>query len=204
MKENIKEEQIFVVGNTIVEVARDMANNIFEIEKSNSHILLDIHRPENFKDKNRLQNIITFANAMFYIHDLPVVMLNFGRTEEKIKEWNLPLENITLIPLMSYKNYINTIIHSSFLISDSGTAQEEPALFNTPVIVPRDFTERIESIENGCSFMIDVNSPYNKTWTESHNYLDGIKNNIIKIDTDWLGDGNTSEIIVSKIKQLYN
>lgn len=200
--ENIKAEQIFVVGNTIVEVAQEIKSKIL-LEKSNSHILLDIHRPENFKDENRLRNIIEYANDMFYIYGLPVIMLNFGRTEEKLKEWNILLGNIKLIPLMSYKNYISAVSHSLFIISDSGTAQEEPALFNTPVIVPRDFTERPESVLSNCSFMIDVNTPYNATWAQSLSYLHLIKSGELKMDTQWLGDGNTSQIIVDKIKELY-
>ena len=38
---------------------------------------------------------------------------------------------------------------------------KKAALFNTPVVVPRDSTERPESILNNCSFMLDVNSLYN-------------------------------------------
>ena len=32
---------------------------------------------------------------------------------------------------MSYKNYLNTIYHCKFIISNSGTSQEEPAIFDT-------------------------------------------------------------------------
>ena len=127
---------------------------------------------------------------------------NNKTTEQKIKEWNLDLGVIQSVPLMSYKSYINSVYHSSFIISDSGTAQEEPALFNTPVIVPRDFTERPESIENGCSFMVDVNTINNITWNQSVEYLRKIKEGIIKINSEWLGDGNTSKKITSKIKEL--
>jgi UDP-N-acetylglucosamine 2-epimerase len=89
------------------------------------------------------------------------------------------------------------------MISDSGTAQEEPALFNTPVIVPRDFTERPESVWSNCSFMIDVNSSYNATWGHAFSYINFILNNELKMDTQWLGDGNTSQLIVDKIKEIY-
>ena len=58
---------------------------------------------------------------------------------------------------MAYKEYLTTIYHCPFIISDSGTAQEEPAIFDTPVIVPRDFTERPQSVEANCSYMLNVN-----------------------------------------------
>jgi UDP-N-acetylglucosamine 2-epimerase (non-hydrolysing) len=203
MLENIKAEQIFVVGNTIVEVAEDLVNYYEHVQKKNSHIILDIHRPENFNDRNRLENIIRFANDMGYIHDKPVKMLNFGRTEAKLKEWNIDLDKIELVPLMSYNKYIDSVFHSLFLISDSGTAQEEPALFGTPVIVPRDFTERPESVYSNCSFMINVNNPYNGTWGHALSYLHFLKIGELKMDLEWLGDGNTSQLIVDKIKEIY-
>jgi len=203
MLENIKAEQIFVVGNTIVEVAHDMRFSCFMFEKHNSHIILDIHRPENFNNKERLSNILTYANQMFYRYGLPVKMLSFGRTEEKIEEFGIALGNVKIVPLMSYGDYITEVYHSAFLISDSGTAQEEPALFDTPVIVPRDFTERPESVYSNCSFMIDVNSMNNETWNHSYEYLEFLKNKDITMDISWLGNGNTSELIVEKIKELY-
>ena len=55
---------------------------------------------------------------------------------------------------MSYTNYMSAVYNSQFIISDSGTAQEEPALLGTPVLVPREFTERPESVEHKCSMMI--------------------------------------------------
>ena len=52
---------------------------------------------------------------------------------------------------MSYRQYLDTVYHSKFIISDSGTAQEEPAIFRTPVLVPRDYTERPQSYHTFCS-----------------------------------------------------
>ena len=190
LKENIKEDSIFVVGNTIVEVV----NNHKPIEsKKNNKIILDIHRPENFKYKNRLENIIKYTNKISKKYDLPVFMLRFKRTLDYIKEYEINLGDIQVIDLLPFKKYINEVYHSKFIISDSGTAQEEPALLNTPVIVPRDFTERPESVENNCSFMINVNDDNNLTWTHSETWL---LLNCNKRKIDWLGDGTTSDQII--------
>lgn len=202
--ENIPTKNIFVVGNTIVEVAQEMQEELRSIPKRYQQIILDIHRPENFNDRTRLENIIHFANDMCYMFGLPVKMLTFGRTEAKRKEWKIDIGEIELIPLMSFKNYIREVYHSKFLISDSGTAQEEPSLFNTPVIVPRDFTERPESVLYNCSIMLDINSIYNATWGNSFNYISDLQDKKIKMNTQWLGDGNTSQLIVDKIKELFN
>jgi UDP-N-acetylglucosamine 2-epimerase (non-hydrolysing) len=202
MKENIGEDRITVVGNTIVEVSRPMQEFLFKTPKKYSHVLLDVHRPENFKYRGRLENIIEFTKHIT-IGKISVKMINFGRTEAKLKEWNIVTGNIEIVPLMSYKQYIEEVYHSVFIISDSGTAQEEPALFNTPVIVPRDFTERPESVENKCSVMVDVNTQLNYTWRKALEYVLDVRFNRTKIDPSWLGVGNTSELIVDKIKGLY-
>lgn len=188
VEENINEESIHVVGNTIVEVVK---KHLPKEEKKNDKIILDIHRPENFKYMNRLKNIIEYANMMGDLYQLPVYLLGFRRTLEKLEDFNIDLKNIRIIDLLPFKKYINEVYHSKFIISDSGTAQEEPAILGTPVIVPRDFTERPESLEFQCSFMLDVNS-VNNSWDDSINWL----NSRPILDTQWLGDGKTSDTII--------
>jgi UDP-N-acetylglucosamine 2-epimerase len=194
LKENINDDSVFVVGNTIVEVVKKHRP---KENKKNNKIILDIHRPENFKHKNRLENIIKYANYSSKEYDLPVFMLGFKRTLEFIEKYEINLGNIKVIDLLPFKKYISEVYHSRFIISDSGTAQEEPALLDTPVIVPRDFTERPESMDNNCSFMLDVNTEYNYNWSSSFAWL-LLNSNNRRIE--WLGDGTTSEQVIKILK----
>tara|TARA_B110000037_G_scaffold221792_1_gene294002 strand:- start:6289 stop:7302 length:1014 start_codon:yes stop_codon:yes gene_type:complete len=196
IKENIK-DNIHVVGNTIVEVCKPF---IPTIEKRNDMILMDIHRPENYKYKNRMKNIIDYGNLCHKKYNLPIKMLKFHGTCRFLEEYNVDLGSIELVDLMSYKQYLNTIYHCKFIISDSGTGQEEPALLNTPVIVPRDFTERPQSIKANCSYMLNINT--NKNINESFKYLKKIFNNNLKINIDWLGKGKTSDLIIKTLKKI--
>lgn len=191
LKENINKNSIHVVGNTIVEVCQDFAIKCLKNNKKNDAILLDIHRPENFKYKDRMQWILTYANKCKNKYEKPVKMLNFKRTIDQIKKFNLDVGEIEIIDLMNYEDYLNFIYNCKFIISDSGTSQEEPALFNTKVIVPRDFTERPESVENNCSFMLNVNN-----FEQSFLWLDSDK----KIKTEWMGSGKTAKKIINIIK----
>lgn len=196
-KENIT-SGVHVVGNTIVEVANKI---VFDKPSRRDQILLDIHRPENFKYTNRLENIISYAKAIGDHYKLPVKMLGFGRTMSEINEIGIPLGNIEVVDLMPFKAYISSVYNSKFIISDSGTAQEEPALFGTPVIVPRDYTERPESTENNCSFMINVNTFDNSSYEQADNWLTGIFSGTITPSTDWLGDGTTADKIITILKE---
>jgi UDP-N-acetylglucosamine 2-epimerase len=196
--EGLNINNIFVVGNTIVEVVKDYTDELFTKPKQLDHIVLDIHRPENFNYRNRLNNILIFANKCIDKYSIPVFMLDFGRTINKIKEYGLEIGKVQIVPLMSYKQYLQSAYDSKFVISDSGTAQEELALLNTPVIVPRDYTERPESVQNNCSYMIDVND-INYTWDNSFLYIDSK----VKMNVKWLGDGTTSDKIVKVLTNIY-
>ena len=193
--ENIK-ENVHVVGNTIVEVCQPYIPNE---KKRNDMILLDLHRPENFKYKERIKYIIQYANLCIEKYGIPVKMLNFGRTTKHIKEYEIELGKVELVDLMAYKQYLTTIYHCRFIISDSGTAQEEPAIFDTPVIVPRDFTERPQSVEANCSYMVDVNN--DKKFEDSWKWLSMIESNELTMDVKWLGNGNTSELVIKNMKK---
>lgn len=196
--ENIK-ENVHVVGNTIVEVCKPY---IPTIKKKNDMILVDIHRPENYKYKHRMENIIKYANDCSKKYDLPVKILKFFGTCKYLKEFNIDTENIELIDLLSYKKYLDTIYHCKFIISDSGTGQEEPALCNTPVIVPRDYTERPQSVEFNCSIMLKLDDLSNDK--ETHEWLSKHFNNELLIDTKWLGNGSTSELVIKHLHEFLN
>lgn len=194
--ENIK-DNVHIVGNTIVEVCKPF---IPSENKLNDMILVDIHRPENFKHKNRMENIINYANECGKKYNLPVKMLRFHGTCKFLDEYQIDLDAIELIDLLPYKKYLNTVYHSKFIISDSGTGQEEPALLKTPVIVPRDYTERPQSVKANCSFMLKANDLSNKE--QSFGFLENILDGSVKINIDWLGEGNTSKIIINKLKDF--
>jgi len=184
---------VFVVGNTIVEPFQLFKDQILSVPKRKDCILVDCHRPENFKYKERLQNIITFANECSVRYQLPVKMLYFKRLQDKLDEFCISLGEIEIIPLMAYKEYLERVYHSLFVISDSGTGQEELALLETPVVVPRDYTERPQSYRHNCSIRLDViqlNSEEVFDWLEHP----------VKMDTSWLGDGQTSKNIVKYMK----
>jgi UDP-N-acetylglucosamine 2-epimerase (non-hydrolysing) len=192
LKENI-EKNVHVVGNTIIEPFTLFRDVIFSKPKQNAMILVDIHRPENFKYIKRLQNIVEFANHCATRWNVPVKMLYFKRLQDEIDKHNLDLGKIEITPLLPYNEYLETVYHCPFIISDSGTGQEEPALLNTPVIVPRDFTERPQSYLHNCSIRLNaenLNTEEVFEWLSQKN----------EINTEWLGDGKTSKTITEKIK----
>jgi UDP-N-acetylglucosamine 2-epimerase len=199
-KENIT-SNVFVVGNTIVEPFNLFKDQIMNIPKKRDIILLDIHRPENFNYPKRLSNIINFANNCIKRYNIPVKMLYFKRLQDSLVKYEINLGDIEMIPLLTFKEYLKTVYHSRFIISDSGTGQEEPALLKTPVIVPRDYTERPQSYLYNCSFQYKAEQDN----TENvYKWLDDIENNRLEIDSSWLGNGTTSKDILNHLKIFLN
>lgn len=199
LKESICPNGIHVVGNTIVEVCLPFARELAKIPPLRDRIIMDIHRPENFKDPNRLRRIVAYAQEASRCYNVLVHMVSFGRTMQKLNEYGIDLGTIEAVPLMSYKEFLHAQYHSLFVYSDSGTAQEEAALLGTPVIVPRDFTERPQSMEHDCSYLMHVESEASVdasfTWLEDH------FSDVRAIDSAWLGSGNTAERIVKVIEE---
>jgi UDP-N-acetylglucosamine 2-epimerase (non-hydrolysing) len=193
IRENIDPSRIHVVGNTIVEPCKKFK---FTEPKRQDMILMDIHRPENFNDAERLEKIIKFGNSCMERYKLPVKLLYFKRLVDSIECNQINIGSIEMIDLMPYEEYIKTVYHSKFLISDSGTGQEEPALFGTKVIVPRDFTERPQSYAANCSFQLKLGENEDDVF----NWIDSD----VVMNTDWLGDGKTSEFVKDKIIEYLN
>jgi UDP-N-acetylglucosamine 2-epimerase (non-hydrolysing) len=213
IKEGLPEENIFVVGNTIVEPT---AKVYFPSKEERSGILLDIHRPENFNDPERMRKILYFANNCL---GQETKMVSWGRPYQAILDLFLPMGNIfkdppylemdkiSVVPLMSHKDFLKVQSRVRFIISDSGTAQEEAALLHTPVIVPRDFTERPQSVDAQCSYMLDVDSIDMSIGRDNH-WGDAVDDAECWLthwkgcSTKWLGDGFTSGRIVECLKSL--
>lgn len=198
--ENIT-NHVYVVGNTIVEPLANLQSQLLKTEKRKDMILMDIHRPENFKYENRMRNAIQFANQCIEKYGLPVKLLYFKRMKDTLDTYGIDLGKVELIPLLSYKDYIETIYHCKFIISDSGTGQEEPALLNTPVIVPRDFTERPQSYSHNCSIRLNIETLNSE---EVFTWISDIESGKKYIDSSWIGDGKTSQYIIQHLHTFFN
>ncbi len=202
IKEGIDPKHIHNVGNTIVEVCERFGREIWKTHKEDRQILLDIHRPENFKYQSRMETIIEFANICTLNYGRPIKMIKFGRTYDAMKNYHVDLTKIELVEGMSYQRYLEEVYHSLFIISDSGTAQEEAALLGTPVCTPRDFTERPQSVANNCSYMLDVNKLDKYEMVSFFTWLTDFFKHPDKLRTEWMGDGQTASKIINILKEV--
>jgi len=72
------------------------------------------------------------------------------RTKRIIGENNLKInDNVIIIEPQGYLEFTSLLINSKFVMSDSGTVQEEAVIYNIPCVILRNETEWTEFVEKG-------------------------------------------------------
>lgn len=158
LRENKKEENIFVTGNTVIDalfatVKKDYTFADKEIEQIEEHkrvILVTTHRRENlgapmhhvYRALRRLVDDIPDTEIVFPVHRNPLV-------REAVSEELEGHPRIHLVEPMEYEPFTNLMARSAIVLTDSGGIQEEAPSLGKPVLVLRDTTERPEAVEAG-------------------------------------------------------
>lgn len=210
LKENIDEEAIETVGNTVIDVLLQISQResflppnleaLFNNGKKT--ILLTSHRRENmdtmksvFRAMNRLTTENDDVQVIFPIHKNPKVR------EIAMKEI-VDNQDIYLIEPLEYAQFIQAMNKSYLVITDSGGIQEEAPGLGKPVLVTRDTTERPEGIAAGTlklvgnsEELIFKEAQYLLTNQAAYDQMAAIKNPF--------GQGDTAEQIVNHIKKIF-
>ena len=81
------------------------------------------------------------------------------RTKKRITEFGLTtlLHSIKNLKIMEPKNYLKFLVlmvHSNFVLTDSGGLQEESCILGKPCITLRDNTERQETVKIGANHIV--------------------------------------------------
>ncbi len=173
LNEGIKESNIIVTGNTVIDTLfividkihnnneeKKLAANIglsFEIE-NNKYILVTGHRRENFGEgiMNLCMALKKIALINPNLHIVYPVHLNPNVRKPVLDELS-DIKNIHLINPMGYEEFAYLMSKSYFIITDSGGIQEEAPSLGIPVLVTRNTTERLEAVKAGTVKLIGSN-----------------------------------------------
>jgi UDP-N-acetylglucosamine 2-epimerase (non-hydrolysing) len=198
VKENKSPDDIYVVGNTIVEVVKQY---LPKGKKRSDVIVADIHRNENLKDPDQYNHILSYLNELGAKANKNVVLVRFRRGVRLIEENDLLKDKpwVTLVGPYGFMDYLALQYHAYGVVSDSGTSQEECPLLKVPVAVPRNFTERPESMEFGNSILVGETRAIPTMVGETIDFFNHYS--VSPEQIAWLGQGKTSEHIVSILKE---
>ncbi len=205
LKENISEDKIFVVGNTIVDAVLqniviadkkvDVKNSILKKLDVNDYFLLTMHRPSNVDFKNNIINVFEGLKKVYEEFNIPFVFPIHPRTKNNIEKFNIKIpEFVKVIDPVGFLEFLQLEKNARMIFTDSGGIQEEACILKVPCVTLRFNTERPETIAVG-SNVLAGNNP-DKIF-ESAKLMFNKNNNWINP----FGKGDSGERIINILKE---
>jgi UDP-N-acetylglucosamine 2-epimerase (non-hydrolysing) len=201
LKEGHSIEQIFFVGNTMID---SLIHILPIIDKSDiidrlqlqgkDFAVMTLHRPSNVDEKEQLSQIIDVID--FICQNLILVLPLHPRTKKNLENFNLierveKIENLILTEPLGYIDFVKLMKNSRFVITDSGGIQEETTYLGIPCITMRTTTERPVTCEIGTNLLVPP---------EKHKLIEAVKQvlsgQLKSASIPPLWDGKTAQRIV--------
>jgi len=208
INEGIK-EKIVITGNTIVDSIYQNINLINDMETLNkynlskrNYFLITVHRAENVDVKETLKNIIYSLELLSYRYNKKIIYPLHPRTKKMLDKFELmnriqKIKNLIITEPLGYFEFLTLLKNALLILTDSGGLQEEACIFNVPCVTLRTNTERPETLEVGANVLAG---------TDLDTILYSVSQMIKRKDEKWInpfGAGNSSEIIVNALKEIY-
>lgn len=200
LKENISENKISLVGNSIVDMIQYVTEKENIAIEYKDYVFITAHRRENIGQplKNIAQAIKELAEENpetqfdWALHPNP----NTRRIIMEIFKNGTP-KNVNFTEPLSYLEAISKMAKSKLIISDSGGIQEEAPSLQKRVLILREETERPEVLSCNCGILVGtdiqkIKSNFNFIYSNPEEY-------IFKSENNPFGDGNSAERIVKKV-----
>lgn len=164
LKENIQDNDIHVVGNTVVDALQYISltkefnvagfnNRSLDQSLGKETVLITCHRRENHGEN--LNKIVAAVEELvrqnsqytfiWLLHPNPNVKNVISNST--LKDYS----NFILTQPVDYWDLLKLLSQSKIILTDSGGIQEEAPSFGKPLIVLREVTERPEAVLAGCA-----------------------------------------------------
>ena len=208
LKEDIKEKNILVTGNTGIDALYMLPSKTIRSAQvslrrlgvsQRNLILITVHRRENHG--KRLEAIIAaikklaflYSNYQFVIpvHPNPNVC-------QKIHSQLGQIKNILLCRPLDYPELVCLMESSALILTDSGEIQEEAPSFGVPLLVLRYETERGEGVKKGLAKLVGAEE---ETIVRETSLILNGKRKTYKKQNPY-GDGKAAQRIIRMIDKL--
>ena len=214
LNENINQDKIHVVGNTVIDALFCLSDEIIEnarqfyaeqnIPVDDKLVLITAHRRENHGERiDRIIEAIKFLAQKYADHTFVIPVHPNPNVKNKIHERLGELENVHLLAPLDYPMLVYLMKHAKLILTDSGGIQEEAPSFGCPVLVMRYETERTEGVQAGVSLL--VGADYDRIVEESSKILSVEKEKSrFDVKKNPYGDGHSAEKIEKIIDEFFN
>lgn len=162
VREGIDRDRIYVTGNPIKEVLDHFAENIESSAvmkalkvQAFEYFLVTLHRAENVDVPERLRSIFSGIEQVAAKFGKVALISVHPRTAERLESSGVRPDpsRVRLLKALGFFDFVKLEKNALAVLTDSGTVQEECAIFGIPNITVRDVTERPETIECGSNIL---------------------------------------------------
>jgi UDP-N-acetylglucosamine 2-epimerase (non-hydrolysing) len=156
LNEGKNKEDIYFVGNTMIDSLYNVLPLLGESEEVDPYILLTLHRPSNVDNMEGLQRILDICSSINFKMIFPI----HPRTKNSLGKFGLldelkSIENVKLIEPVGYFEFVKLMRDSMLVLTDSGGIQEETTALGVPCLTLRRNTERPSTIKEGSNRLVD-------------------------------------------------
>jgi UDP-N-acetylglucosamine 2-epimerase (non-hydrolysing) len=161
--EGIHASRIFVTGNPIAEVLTAYAPKIAASKamaqlklSPQGFFLVTLHRAENVDTPERLEKFLQAFRALHTQYGKPVIISTHPRLRDRLNKQQTSTDKrdgLYFLDPLGFFDFVHLQQQAFCVLSDSGTVQEEAAIFGIPNVTLRDVTERPETVECGSNIL---------------------------------------------------
>lgn len=207
IREGYNPKKIFFVGNTMIttllkNMSQAKENDIIKkmnLEKEN-YAVITMHRAENVDNPENLKKIkdILIESAK----KIKIIFPMHPRTKKRFEEAGLIKqllnEKIVITEPLGYLEFLNLMMNSKFIMTDSGGIQEEATILRKPCLTLRTETERPITVETGLNVIVGLNNE--KIHNEISKIIEGRFINNVNIEMPKYWDTKVADRIADVIE----
>jgi UDP-N-acetylglucosamine 2-epimerase (non-hydrolysing) len=166
--EGVPAETISVTGNTGIDALLTVANRPHRFDNAGlraiesdarRRVLITTHRRENWGEPLRRIGIAIAHLAaaepdtvfVLPLHPNPVI-------QHTLRPLVAGLPNVIITEPLSYPDFVHTMRTAHLILTDSGGVQEEAPALGTPVLILREATERVESLDHRTAHLVGTST----------------------------------------------
>ncbi len=213
LKEGIKENSVFVTGNTVIDALFCLSENTMEnakqfyidknIKIDDKLVLITVHRRENHGERiDHILDAIEYLVKKYSDHTFVLPVHPNPNVKGKVYNKLEKYKNVSLLPPLDYPNLVYLMKNAKLILTDSGGIQEEAPSFGCPTLVMRYETERQEGIDAGVSVL--VGADYDKIISTASEVLNNTKENSRLKAQNPYGKGDSAVIIKNIIDKYFS
>jgi UDP-N-acetylglucosamine 2-epimerase (non-hydrolysing) len=159
LRSGVKQEQIFYVGNTMIDTLMKQRPRFQKSEiwdelklKEKEYMVMTLHRPANVDQEEQIKSLMN--EIIEHSKDVPLIFPVHPRTAKILKNLNINHPRLHMVEPLGYLEFNYLVEKSMAVITDSGGITEETTVMGIPCMTLRDNTERPETIAEGTNELL--------------------------------------------------